>query len=204
MNRVIPFLLLLLISSPAIADQTPDKILNWTGLKQAFEKYANYPSGANAEKVIGYLPKNNRIEFSNSDQEQETIEYIYDRYQLEILERQVLSGDKPSVMLAFNLLSIADGGFSEGIDIILGTLIRINPKLFLEGLRKHQALVGRIDGLVGNQGHIYVDRIEASCYDSQLRIDALSTVHESTLQEVKDKSIEVLRKVIRNYCDKSE
>ncbi len=203
MNRVIILFLLLLISSQAMATQSSGEI-NWTGLKHAFEEYANYPSGTNADKVATYLPKDKRITHSGPTQMKETIEFIYDSYQLGMLERQVLSGDKQAVMLTYNLLSIADGGFSEDVSIMLGTLIRINPKLFLEGLYKYQVLIGRIDGLVGNQGYVYVDRMEASCYDSQLRIDALSTVHESTLQEVRDKSIEVLRNQMRNYCDESE
>jgi len=203
MNRVITLMLLLLISFPAMAVQNSEEI-NWAGLKQAFEEYANYPSGTNATKVSSHLPKKNRFAFSNPELAHEAIEFIYDRYQLGMLERQVLSGDKQSVMLAYNLLSIADGGFAEDINITLGTLIRINPKLFLEGLREYQGLVGRISSLVGNQGYVYVDRLEASCYDQQLRIDSLSAVKDAELQDVKDKSIEALRGMIGRYCSDSE
>ncbi len=185
------------ISNATSNDTTPS--VNWAALKSAFEEYANYPTGDNAKKATALLPSEH-ISYTGEEDEDETIKFIYERYQLGMLERQVISGERQAVRLAYNLISIADGAFAEDLDIMLGQLIRINPTLFLEGLNEYQGLVERFDALAGNKGDVYVDRLKAQCYEMKLRIDSLSKVKEPHLKYVKNKCIEALRDSLNRYC----
>jgi hypothetical protein len=97
-------------------------------------------------------------------------------------------------------MAIADGGFAEDLDIMLGSLIRINPRLFLEGLNEFRVFV-EIDGLIGNLGGQYVDRPKAKCYEKQLRINVLSKVNDPKLKGVRDKCVASLRHQIKKYCE---
>ena len=174
--------------------------VNWAALKSAFEEYANYPTGDNAKKAIDLLPSEH-ISYTGAEDEDETIKFIYKRYQLGMLERQVISGERQAVRLAYNLISIADGAFAEDLNIMLGQLIRINPTLFLEGLYEYQGLVERFDALAGNKGDVYVDRLKAQCYEMQLRIDSLSKVEAPHLKYVNNKCIEALSDSLKRYCN---
>jgi hypothetical protein len=203
---LIVFMVSLPYAEPKMASQSCSAMENntekidWSALKITFQTYADYPTDSNAKKVIALLPKHSHVKYTGAKEEKETHNVIYDDYQLRMLDRQVLSGDPQSVRLAFNLMAIADGGFAEELDIILGTLIRINPKLFLQGLNEYDILVERIDALVGNQGDQYVDRLKAQCYDMNLRINALRKVNDPKLKGVRDKCIESLRHQIKEYC----
>ena len=196
------FLLTLMLfsnASNAATDQKPPTY-NWSNLISSFENYSNYPTPENANKVISLLPKE-RINYTGTSEEKEMLEFIYSRNQFGMLERQVISGEKEAIRLAYGLKSIADGAFSEDLSILLGKLIRINPKLFLQGLIEFQNLVVRYDALVGNHGDIYVDRHKAQCYEDQLRIESLLAVDEPNLIMLRDKCIAILRSSILNYCN---
>ncbi len=117
-----------------------------------------------------------------------------------MLERQVLSKDRVAVKLAFRLRSIADGGFSEDLSIVLGTLIRIDPKLFLEELRNAKPQVQRLGPLLANEGAVYVDRMRAQCLENQLRIESLESVKDPSLDNIRNKCIEVLMETYTRYC----
>jgi hypothetical protein len=173
---------------------------DWHKLKIAFESYVNYPTGANAAKVSALLPKNTHVKYTNETQEQDTLTFIRDASQLDMLERQVISGDREAVRLAFNLFAVADGGFAGDLSIMLGSLIRVHPKLFLDGLSEFPGLMLPIGALVGNPGYEFVDRIEARCYEYQLRIDSLKRVTEPKLKNLRDRCIEHLQKDINKYC----
>jgi len=183
----------------AVGEENTERV-DWPSLKVAFQIYADYPIDSNALKVIALLPKQSHVRYTGAKEEKETIDFIYDAYELGMLERQVISGNYQAVRLAFNLIAIADGGFAEDLDIMLGILIRINPKLFLEGLNEFHGLIGNIDGLVGNKGALYVDRLKGQCFEEKLRINALLKVREIKLENVREECIKVLQDQMREYC----
>ena len=117
-----------------------------------------------------------------------------------MLERQVFSRDRVAVKLTFKLRSIADGGFSEDLDIMLGTLVRIDPKLFLEELSSAKPEVQQLDHLLANEWAIYVDRMDAQCLENQLRIKSLESIKDTSLKKIKYRCIETLNKIYTKYC----
>ncbi len=116
MNIIYSFLVsLLFISIPAVGQITSP--VDWDGIHQAFAAYDEYPSSANAMKVMSLLPESD-VKYTNERKENEAIQFVYQN--VGMLERQVISRDPDAVKLAFKLRTIADGAFAEDLDIVLG------------------------------------------------------------------------------------
>jgi hypothetical protein len=171
--------------------------LNWKQLKIAFENYVEYPSSENALRVSALLPENH-VKLMDDKDAKEAREYIWS--QLNMLERQVISKDRAAVRLAFRLFCISDGAFTEELDMMLGSLIRIDPVLFLEELKRSKHPVLSNGGLVANLGVMYVDRYKARCYGIQQRIKSLEAVNVPLLRAERDKCINILKDDYRLYC----
>lgn len=184
---------------PFNTSQGSEVEINWLELQEAFKTYSDYPSSENALKIIEILP-DNYVTYTSSNQKKEAINFIYNWAQFRMLERQVFSRDPSAVKLAFKLRSIADGGFSEDLSIMLGTLIRIDPKLFLEELKNTKPEVERLNALLANVGAVFVDRMTARCLENQLRIECLETVREASLVNIRDRCIEILKSTNSRYC----
>jgi hypothetical protein len=90
-------------------------------------------------------------------------------------------------------LTISDGSLSEDLYAALGTLIRIDPRAFLEELREHRRLVTRLDALVGNFGPDYVDKADAREREKHLRIKALQSVTDPSLSNLREQCVNALK-----------
>ncbi len=55
--------------------------------------------------------------------------------------------------------------------------------------------VGRLDGLVGNYGDVYVDKVEAQRLETEKRIHAWEGVSDSSLREMRNECIGELKKI---------
>lgn len=179
--------------APASAPQEQSSVVvDWDKVHQAWEAYLSYPSGEKAYKVAALLPGS--VWHPGDQVDKEKFEGVFYRMEgtLGFLERQVYSSDQAAVRLAFRLYSIADGSFAEALDILLGALIRINPRLFLEELSNNRPLVLRLDSLVGNTGPEYVDRSQADRLEMSLRVRALERVKGRSLRKTRDECIRAL------------
>lgn len=138
----------------------------------AWETYLEWPSPENATRV-------ERADYSIAAQ----AERLYD--DLGLLERQILALDREAVRLAFRLHPTSDGHYAETLDIVLGLVIRLDPRTFLEELKSSVRQVA-LDSLVGNLGWAYVDRSDAQAYEVELRAKALRSVTDPALLTVRD------------------
>lgn len=153
-----------------------------------FRAYQKNPSDRNAELLYEALPEKGHIKLEDS--EREVIGEIGDN--LMTLEKQVLSEQRNSVKVAFRMFTISDGAFTEWLQIMLGNLITINPKMFLEELKVHRHLFRELPFY--NLGPDYVDRLDERIDEYRLRIAALETVSADELTEVKRDCIGLLEK----------
>jgi len=174
-----------------------ERPIQWEQLADALRAYFEYPSSENAKAAYQCLPKSGHANMFGLDIEKETLELFYTNARL--LERQVISGDAEAVRLAYRLFSITDSAYTEELDVLLGKLIRINPRLFLSELRENQKLVG-LGGLLGNHGDEYVDLIRAQCLENRLRWKALKSVTDSSLLRKRDECIRELDRQWQAYC----
>src|SRR5262249_6383148 len=129
-----------------------------------WERYLLQPTSANARLV-------DRIAYSESGVSPADIER-----DLQLLAIQVISSDAEAVGLAFRLRARADGHVGEALDIMVGRLIRVNPRLFLTVLDSQAGPIERLDSLVANFGDEFVDREAAQQYEASRRQTALLTV----------------------------
>jgi hypothetical protein len=100
---LIPLFIVLGSGSPA-SSQIENNQLDWSSLQKAFKTYAEYPSSENAMKIMEILP-DSYVTYTGSKQEKEAFDFIYNREQFGMLERQVLSRDRVAVKLAFKLVT---------------------------------------------------------------------------------------------------
>ena len=196
---VIIILLTSSVLTAGAAAVSDSEIPDWVKIRKLFEAYVQYPNKTNAQKLIQILPEKH-VSYTNNSEEQKALSFINDREQLGMLERQVISKDPPAVRLAFRLRSIADGGFAEDLDIMLGQLIRIDPVLFLTELENASPPVTRLDGLLLNFGAVYVDREEADCLEIDRRITTLKSVDQPQLLIIRNEAVKVLEAKRKRSC----
>jgi len=176
-----------------------EQSVQWEQFSASLRDYFDYPTPKNAKIAYQYLPASGHVRMKGLEIERETLELFNTNSR--ILERQVISGDAESVRLAFRLFSITDAAYTEELDILLGKLIRINPKLFLRELVANQNLViGNLEGLLGNEGEEYVDRFKAQCLENSLRRKALQSVTDSLLTRKRDECLNELDRQWQTYC----
>ena len=186
--------LLLLISSTVQGSET-----DWIEVEAALKAYVNYPSSENANRAANALPTEH-APWGESSPSSNASKYIYEGHQFSMLEHQVGAGHVESIRLAFKLFSISDGGFTQDLQIMLGKLIRPNPKLFLEELARSALSTGYYDGLLMNDGYALVDRLEAQCLEAEKKIEALNSVTDSKLMNIKQLTISIIEKHRSKYC----
>lgn len=175
-----------------------EPVIRWGPFADALNKYFEYPSPQNAKSAYQYLPKSGHVKMTGDKVVNDTLELFYSNFR--ILERQVISRDAEAVKLSFRLFSITDGAYAEELDILLGKLIRIDPKLFLGELVANRGSIGSLGGLLGNEGEEYVDRINAQCFENRQRKKALQSVSDQLLLKMRDECNHELERQWHAYC----
>ncbi len=161
--------------------------VEWDKLDIAWKSYISNPNEKNALVVYDLLPSKGHVRKENSNK---IVEQLI-QSNISILEEQILEGNANSLKVVFRLFTISGGAFSEELQIIIGELIKINPYLFLKELKIHSHLVD-LEKLLCNCGPKYWRDIDV--YNQELieRKQAITTVDDPKLVEIKDKSINLL------------
>ena len=203
-------MLIALILGPLLSitgsPQTNAEAIDWDKILNAAHIYFASPTSENAFEFYTVLPKT-QVRGEARETEFSKVFYYIDG-NLDVLERQVLKADRNAVKVAVRLFTISDGAFSEWLDSMLGDLIRVDPKMFLEEIREFpwrnnykdfkEWLLRR-----GNQlcnGRIL--DVESKASDKtkrkelELRIIALDTVKDANLADLRDECIAIIRKYI--------
>ncbi|MGO9017487.1 MAG: hypothetical protein ACLQVJ_03955 [Syntrophobacteraceae bacterium] len=177
-----------------------EPVVQWEELSASLRAYFEYPTPENAKAAYKHLPVAGRVRTTGRQIEIKTVELWHSNIRL--LERQAISGDAEAVRLAFRLFSIANAAYTEDLEILLGKLIRINPRLFLKELAGNKERAGRfsLGGLLGNKGEEYVDLIMAQCLENRLRRAALQSVSDYPLRQIRDECTRELDRQWHAYC----
>ena len=148
------------------------------------------------QKSAGYHMSGNRDFYTVQliDDDPKTIDAL-DGIILSVLRlAKLLSKDDPkAIQLVFNLLQISDGASAESIHIQLGEIIKRNPRLFLELLKKNYSTTMDLPGLLGNLGSDFIDKPAKNEVEIKERIDAISSVKDKDLEKIKEKVLEGLQ-----------
>ena len=183
------------------ATNNTEEIVDWGKIKSSFDAYLEYPSPENAKAFSDTLP----TDYVKVDTEtaRKVVHYIYTFRNYAILKNEIWAGDRYSTEAAFRLINVADGAFGETLDMTLGTLVRINPGLFLEVLYEYKDLwLFKYKGYpVYGVGYGYYDRTNARIYDYRLRIKALESVKYPKYSEIIKACVSQLNEAIRELSN---
>jgi hypothetical protein len=181
--------------SSVLSQDSASSRLDWNKLSIAWQGFLSNPTKTNGTKVCLLLPSKHYGITEPDSVYHKSWDSLYENlYKLEAL---VISQRRIAVKVAFSLFPISDAAFTETLDQMLGKLIQINPRMFLEELSSHRNLVGALGGLLGNLGEEFVDNIEAQNSEIKLRIRALKSVKIKMLSSVRDECIAELQTQIR-------
>jgi hypothetical protein len=185
--------------------QTNVEGTNWDKIMNAAQIYFASPTSENTRRFYAVLPTK-KGDWDNIKGDFEKVcSFIFDN--LDVLNKQVLKPDRNAVKIAVCLFNISDGIYSEWLDSMLGDLIRVAPKMFLEETRRRFAElkergfqdIGYIlcNGAILDGESTASD--EAKRNELELRIIALETVKDANLAGLRDECIAIIRKRISWY-----
>jgi len=120
------------------------------------------------------------------------------------LQRPAETGDRAAIKKLFGMQ--ADGAVAEDIDIVLGGIIRVYPQMFLEELNNSWLATCEecLPGLLGNTGEKLVDRLQEQAQELRMRRDALRSVSDKSLSNLRDKCIRILDEDIKKTLKANE
>jgi hypothetical protein len=178
---------LLLVLAACGREATKVDAFDWAAFERAWAAYVRSPSSDRAEAVYALVPDEHPG--SESAGASDAIETLVEG--LPALERRVLAGDADALRLALRLRNLSDGHLTEELHIIAGGAIRPSPAPFLRAVREGVP-ADEFAGLLGNLGPDYVDRFDARREELRLRREALRSVTDESLAEVRDRSIAMI------------
>lgn len=164
-------------------------------LGTAWTKFTADPTSANALGVYNLLPEEGHVQKEDMDMELQN--GIYNT--LGILEKQIRTGNRGSMKLAFRLFTISDGAFTESLQEILGNSIKTQAQPFLVELNKHRNIIGNdLSGLLCNYGESFVDHHDWQVKETSKRIQRLEKVKEKELNKLRDECIAILEEHMKS------
>ena len=180
--------------------QTNTEVTDWDEILNAAQTYFTSPTSKNAHKFYAVLPtKTRNWEETFKGDFEKARSLIWDN--LDVLNKQVLKADRNAVKIAIWLFNIMDGIYSEWLVSMLGDLIRVDPKMFLEEIEVKFASLN--SGYILCNGDILDGESTASNdakrKELELRITALETVKDVNLAGFRDECIAIIRKHINEY-----
>ena len=166
--------------------------IDWDSIEKAARIYFEYPSSENA-RIFRQQIQPEKANYE-SGRYFRFIGHVFDN--LDVLERQVASGDREAVKLGFMLYSFAIGAAKIDLDCVMGDLARAFPQLFLEELSSspnahlieelgQPVLQSRL-GLGGG-------RLMAYRYELEMRLKSLESVTSESLASIRDTCINKIK-----------
>ena len=165
--------------------------VNWDQVIMHWHNYVSMPSRWNAIILERALSSFQPSTISDNSKRSYFVKQV--EKDIFLLDRQIVSRDSLAIKIAFRLFAYTDASLSEHLDVALGQVIRIDPKLFLAQLYQNRARVPRMDALLLNLGSPYVDKADAQQLEKVLRIEAIESVHDSALVQIRSECLSAMK-----------
>jgi hypothetical protein len=177
-----------------------DFIPNWDNIMVAYDRYLSWPASENARTVLDLLPKDKASKAMGDKDKALTRIFASSNYP--ILENEMFAGDRIATDIVFRLLNASDGAWMEILLGSLGSLSRINPRMFLEVLYEYQDTfyVKTHSCPISYPGSGYFYHMSARRYDFEMRIRALGGITDAKYAELKKKCIDLLQAAIKKLA----
>jgi hypothetical protein len=195
-------IILLLLLAPLGGAQSSVSPPDWDKILKAGQTYFNDPTSANSLELYKALPET-QVRSVRDGQEFRDVFYFFDAH-LGALEHHVLLADRNAVRVAVRLWTIADGAFAEVLSEMLGDLIQVDPKMFIEEIRNFPwpKDYGDFDEWLSQGNILCAAGIEVSeeirRKKLESRIRALETVTDSRFAKVRDHYISIIIRHLRD------
>ena len=180
------------------------KKYDWDKIGKVWSEFYYLPTEESLKKLDILLPSINyyRMPFDESNSyflnysekiENSILNHIW------MLEKEVFSGNLNAFLVCLKLKNISshtecEPNLYEKCINIIGDLVRINPRLFLLGLKKGGISQREYVLVLGGMDTIrYTDREKAILRETILRIEAIESVKDEGLREIKKQCLEWLR-----------
>jgi len=176
-----------------------EQTINWTKALAAFDVYLEFPSPANAKAIVELLPNKKPVNVIGGTSQ--ALEYIISGENYGILAKEAIAGDKCSVEVLFRLLNLTDGFATEIVLGTLGTVVRMNPRLFLKVLNESLDMwyIATEGYPVEFPGYAHNNHPGAHKYDLEMRIRALESVEDLSVDKIKQDCIRKLREELKRF-----
>jgi hypothetical protein len=166
--------------------------IDWDSIEKAARIYFEYPSSENARIFRQQIqPEKGNYE---SGRYFRFIGHVFDN--LDVLERQVASGDREAVKLGFMLYSFAIGAAKIDLDCVMGDLARAFPQLFLEelSLSPNAHLIEELgQPVLQSRLGLGGGRLMAYRYELEMRLKSLESVTSESLASIRDTCINKIK-----------
>jgi hypothetical protein len=188
--------LLGLLLTPGIGLLCQEQNINSDNVIKSAERYFSSPSTENGLKFYLSLAESPIMSKEINLRFKEARNYILDH--IDVLEGQVLKGETNAVKVAFRLYNFDDADLSYRLNMMLGNLVNINPKLFLGELKNHMSILKRLDmsppvaQSERREDPQYLPDYEPLQSELRSRAKALASVKDENLSEVKNECLSVL------------
>jgi hypothetical protein len=163
--------------------------INMAGFGKVWEEYIANPNSEDAQKIYSMLPDGKDKEITLQVEVRPLISES-----LNVLERQIFSGDRDSLKIAFRLFTISDTALEQELGTLLGNLIRFNTKAFLEEYKDHRELVPYLSLVVCSFQFNVTGDTSGQELEKKARIKALEYIDDENLKEIKKECIKTLKK----------
>ncbi len=178
--------LLLLLSTPCSAQDTAFVADDFN---KAWSEYVAAPGEDTAANVVLTLP-HVKVDVQLPEPIKELI-----KANVNVLESEIYSSQRNSLKVAFRLFSIADGEIVKLMEKVIGYLMRVNTKLFLEELKIHEELVPDLTALVCSFRLNAPEDLPQQKLEKNIRLKALGYIDAKPLKGLKKKCIKILKKL---------
>lgn len=163
--------------------------IDMTNFGKAWGDYVVNPNGENALRIYALLPARKDMEIRLQVEVRPLISK-----DLSTLERQIFSGDRDSLRVAFRLFTIADTALEEELGKILGNYIRFNARDCLRELNNHRDLVPYLSLIVCSFQFTLKGDSSGQELERNARLKAMEYIEDDDLKNIKKECIKTLKK----------
>lgn len=180
----------------ALQQATVDQLFHWEKLLSVYDAYIECPSQERARSLIKALPHDAPAE--ESGDAEAALFHIFSIDYHPVLREEAESGVEEAAEIYFRLLNITDGLYTVNVGSMLGFILRNHPQMFLNLLNKYKSIKrirmwGYPIEFIGAGHNMH---LKATLHILKKRIEALETVQDGDLTDLRDACIGQLRRTI--------
>jgi len=178
-----------------------ERPLAWEEAKELIDIFLKNPSKENAEIICEFLLGKGKSYKDQPEWIGKLLQYSIEGDAGEIIRYEILAGNLWAAKVAYRLIDLSDGHFTEELCRTFGRLIRINPRVFLETIKTnpdthHIKCSVLFSPFIENE--LYDDNLEDMRRHEYIeRIRALMTVDMPELKAIRDRCVAILQAELR-------